>query len=96
MTEKQFENKIKSYLKDLPSTWFFKVWGGGFQQAGIPDIIACVNGYFVAIEVKGENGKPSDLQTRNTKLINEANGLAVIVKPSQFEELKFLLNSLYK
>lgn len=95
MTEKQFENKIKSYLKNLPKCWFFKVWGGGFQQAGIPDLIACVNGTFVAIEVKAENGKPSDLQLRNTRLINEATGLAVIVKPSQFDELKFALESLY-
>ena len=72
MTEKQFENKIKKFLKSH-NIWFTKIWGGGFQKAGIPDILACVNGRFVAIEIKGSSGKPTELQKYNIKKINESN-----------------------
>ena len=93
-SEKQYEEKIKKYLSESPNTWFFKVWGGGFQKAGIPDIIACVNGNFLAIEVKAENGKASALQLRNVKLINAAKGYAVISKPSQWDELRGIIDGL--
>ena len=34
----KFENKVKKWL-DANNIWHFKVWGGLFQKAGIPDII---------------------------------------------------------
>ena len=42
--------------------WWVKVHGGLFQEAGIPDIIGCWNGKFVAIELKTPQGEPSELQ----------------------------------
>lgn len=86
--EKIFENEIKKFLQSLPNCWYFKVFGGGFQKAGIPDILACVNGVFVAIEVKAENGTPSALQKRNIRLINEAGGIGYILYPCDFEKFK--------
>ena len=86
--EKQFENEIKKYLESLPNTYYFKYWAGPYSKSGIPDIIACVNGMFVAIEVKAENGHPSELQKRNIRLIQESNGYACIVYPKDFERLK--------
>ena len=56
--EKVFENKIKAYLKSV-GVYFIKTHGDRFSKVGTPDILACVNGYFVAIEVKAENGKHS-------------------------------------
>lgn len=86
--EKQFENEIKKFLNTLPRTWYFKYWAGPYSKAGIPDIIACVNGRFVAIEVKAENGRPSELQKRTVKLIQESGGLAYILYPKDFESFK--------
>lgn len=94
MTEKAFENKIKAYLKGLPRTWFFKHWGGGLAPAGIPDIIACINGRFVGIEVKAENGRPSPLQLDKIASINESGGYGVIVKPSEWNELRAKLDEI--
>ena len=91
--EKQFEDKIKQFLNKLPKTWYFKVWSGPYSKSGIPDIVACVNGQFVAIEVKAENGRASELQKRNIKLINDCNGVGLIVYPKDFEGLKTLLMS---
>lgn len=93
MTEKQFENQVKKFLKDN-DIWYFKVWGGGFQKSGVPDLICCVNGHFVAIEVKGPNGKPSELQKYNIRKINESNGIGLILYPNQFEEFKELITEL--
>lgn len=92
--EKQFENKIKKYLKEH-GAYFLKYWAGAqFTKSGIPDILACVNGYFVAIEVKAQNGKPSELQLYNIGQIRKAGGFAYVVYPSGWERLKDILDGL--
>lgn len=92
--EKNFENKIKAFLKEQ-GAWFIKYWAGSkFTKDGIPDILACINGYFVAIEVKAQNGKPSELQKYHVKKINEAHGFAVILYPQDWELFKELVNYL--
>lgn len=94
--EKQFENRIKKFLKEQ-GCWYLKVWGGGqFTKSGIPDLLICCNGYFVAVEVKAENGKPSDLQLWNIGEIKKAGGIAMVLYPNQFEDFKnfiFLLKN---
>lgn len=86
--EKQFEEKIKKFMKES-GAWGFKYWaGGGFTRAGIPDLIYCVNGYFVAVEVKAAHGKPSELQIHTINKIREAGGIAVILYPKHFETFK--------
>lgn len=94
--EKTFENQIKKFLDKLPNTWYFKVWSGPYSKSGIPDIIACINGHFVALEVKADNGRASELQKRNIRVINECNGLGIIVYPKDFEKLKERLLELCK
>ena len=84
MREKDFENKIKTYLKDH-GAWFVKTWSNGIQREGIPDILACINGYFVGIEVKAEKGHPSDLQLWNIRKMREAGGIAFVLYPEQFD-----------
>lgn len=87
MTEKQFENKVKKYLESL-NCWFVKVWGGGYQKSGIPDILGVHNGRFFALELKATKGKASELQKRNIRLINESGGYGKILYPKEFEEFK--------
>ncbi|EPY2279541.1 VRR-NUC domain-containing protein [Clostridium sporogenes] len=86
--EKKFENEIKKFLSELPKTWFYKNWSGPYSKSGIPDIIACVDGHFIGIEVKAPNGKPSELQKRNIRLIQECRGLGYILYPKDFEAFK--------
>lgn len=91
--EKNYENKIKKYLKDN-GAYFVKYFANSFTKAGVPDILACVNGYFVAIEVKAENGKASPLQLHNRDLIRGAGGISIILYPSQWEDFKLLIQDL--
>ena len=44
--------------------------------AGIPDVIACINGRFVAFEVKTETGKLTKLQEITIQKIRNAKGQA--------------------
>ena len=56
--------------------------------------MACVNGYFVAIEVKAPKGKPSDLQLWNIEQINQSGGIGIILYPEQFEQFKEMVEFL--
>lgn len=104
--EKQFESKVKKYLHSVgvyqagtPSNqmkveqigWFTKIWGGGFQKSGIPDLILCVNGFFISVELKASNGHASDLQKMNTSRINQSNGMGIILYPDGFDEFKNIM-----
>lgn len=95
MREKTFENQIKQELKKM-GAYYVKYFGCGFSQAGVPDILACVNGHFLAIEVKAERGRISELQRVNIERINKCGGVALVVKPSNFEELKQIIFKLKK
>jgi len=88
--EKNFENRIKKFLTEQ-GCYHFKFFANGYTKRGIPDLVACVNGYFVGIEVKADNGKPSELQLYNIRKIQEAGGIATVLYPKDFEEFKKLI-----
>lgn len=90
MTEKQFEQRVKKFFKSH-NIWYLKVWGGPFQRAGIPDIIACVNGRFVGVELKSSTGRPTELQKWNIEKIKESGGIGLVLYPEQFEEFKKMI-----
>ena len=48
MREKLFERKIREYLESR-GHWVVKYFANGYTKSGIPDLLACVNGRFVAI-----------------------------------------------
>lgn len=91
--EKTFENKIKRFLKEH-DCYCVKYFGCSYSEAGTPDILACVNGYFIAIEVKAQNGKPSELQLVKIDEIRKAGGFAYVVYPSGFSKLKDIIYGL--
>ena len=95
-SEKQFENRVKDFLKEQ-GCWFIKYWGGGqFTKEGIPDILCCCHGFFLGIEIKAPKGKPSPLQIHNLKKIDEAGGFGILLYPKDFEIFKNLIGLLKK
>ena len=91
--EKQFETKIKKFLSDNDS-FYVKFFANSMTKKGIPDVLACVNGYFVAIEVKAQNGRPSELQLYQCRKIWDAGGFAFILYPSGFDRFKAFVEDL--
>ena len=90
--EKNFENKLKQYLKDQ-GAWLIKYWAGAaFTKEGIPDLLICHKGSFMAIEVKAPKGRPSLLQLITLKKIREAGGIGILLYPVDLEGFKKYLN----
>lgn len=75
--EKHIENQIKRYLDRL-GVWYMKVHGSMYQKSGVPDILVCVNGRFVGIEVKRPGGIVSPLQQLNIDDIHKSGGVAFV------------------
>ena len=91
MSEKTFENKVKKMLKQK-EIWHFKVWGSMFQAAGVPDILGCCNGRFIALELKADNGIASKLQLWTIEQIKKSGGYARTVYPCDYDNLVSDLN----
>lgn len=91
--EKNFENKVKEYLTSK-GAWFVKFFANSHTKKGVPDVLACVNGYFVGVEVKGDAGKPSKLQLRNIDKIRCAGGFAMVLYPSAFDRFQKFVDGL--
>jgi hypothetical protein len=108
--EKLFENRVKKWLHsqgiyaagtpknqmEAVNGWFFKVWGGGYQKAGIPDLLMCVNGFFISVELKAQKGTASELQKLNTERVNASNGIGIILYPDGFEDFKEIVKEVVK
>lgn len=72
---------VKEILKRLRAEvggFWWKVHGGIFQIKGNPDICGCVNGLYIAIEVKDGNNEADGIQLTRIKQIREAGGLAFV------------------
>jgi len=76
MLEKDIVNQITRYLKSVPACFAWKQHGGQFGTAGLPDIICCLGGQFIAFEVKTPSGKLTKLQESTLQKINAAKGKA--------------------
>lgn len=93
MKEKDFENKVKKYLKDK-GAYVIKHHGGYFSKVGVPDLLICYKGKFLGVELKGDNGKPSPLQLHNIDLIKKSGGIGIILYPNGFKRFKELVEGL--
>jgi hypothetical protein len=74
--EKNIVNQILKHLKTLPECFSFKEHGGMYGRAGLPDIMVCYRGRFVAFEVKTATGRLTKLQEATLRDINDAGGCA--------------------
>lgn len=85
--EKNTENLIKKYLEQRrlmgSAVFFFKQFQNGGTIDGLPDILCCINGYFLGIEVKAYDGTVSRDQKIVIKDIVKADGWVVVVDDAQ-------------
>lgn len=69
------KSEIKKYLKSI-DCYFVSPASRGFGAAGVPDLIACINGTYWSIEVKREGKKPTTLQMQRLEATVNAQGMA--------------------
>lgn len=73
MTEQSIQNSIIKYLESIGAYVRKNI---ASNRAGTPDITGCLDGRYIAIEVKRPGKQLTKLQEHNLKLIREAGGLA--------------------
>lgn len=83
MKENDIVKAILKYLKTVSRCFAWKEHGGMYGTAGIPDIIACINGKFYAFEVKTAIGKTTALQDATIRKIKNSGGYAGIVRSAE-------------
>lgn len=86
--EGKVKDACKKYLKSI-GAWFFMPVSNGMGQVGIPDIICCYKGMFIAVETKapGKRNQTTANQDRVIEAIKGADGWAIVVdNVDQLEE----------
>ena len=87
----QAENNITKRIKDFLKSkdiWHVKYFANAFTSVGIPDILACVKGLFIGIEVKTDKGIVSEVQKYQGREIQKSGGKWFVVRPSNFDDFK--------
>ncbi len=74
--EQAIQTSIIRYIKSIGGLPIKQNQIGIYAQAGVPDIIACIKGKFVAIEVKRPGKKPEPIQEAFLESITKKGGLA--------------------
>lgn len=60
--------------------WVLNTHGTVFGRNGVPDLIVCLRGHFIAMEVKQPGGEARPLQRYELRKIREAGGKAFVVE----------------
>ena len=88
--ESKVKLKLRKYLTQL-GIYHFMPAANGFGRAGIPDIIGCFNGQFVAFECKAGKGKTTALQEREIAAIQGAKGWAFVINEDNVDNVEEIL-----
>ena len=91
--EKVVKDKIVSILKAEGVYYFFPATHG-FGRSGVPDIVCCVSGAFLAIECKAGANKLTALQANEIEAIRRAGGTAVVANEENWDMVRSLVKEL--
>ena len=94
--ESDLTRRIITELSDhWPLSWWLKVHGSPIQPAGTADIIGCVRGRFVALEVKlpGKKDTLTKRQAYSLEVVGRAGGLTGVVDSPE-EALRVVANGI--
>lgn len=72
--EKKLQDKAIAYLKKQ-NIYYINQFGDGFTGKGKPDLVTCINGHFVAFELKVGKNDLQDDQIIHKRKIERSNGL---------------------
>lgn len=75
---------VVKILKKHEVYYFFPVTGG-YGKSGVPDIVCCARGRFLAVECKANGGNPTALQARELERIDDAGGIAIVVRDTDVD-----------
>ena len=91
--EKRVKTLVVDVLKSEGVYYFFPATHG-YGRSGVPDIVCCVGGTFLAIECKAGKNKPTALQVREIETIRRNGGYALVVNEENWEMIRPLVRKL--
>ena len=91
------ESKVKAavvkLLKQYGAYYFYPATHG-YGRSGVPDIVCCVKGKFLAIECKAGKGETTALQDKEINAIRTAQGIAAVVRETNLDMIEQVLKEL--
>jgi len=90
--EKKVKDKVMKILKSHGIYYFFPTTFG-MGRSGVPDIICCFNGVFLAIECKAGKNKTTALQDMEIAAIRKAGGTAFVINENNINEIEDFINA---
>ncbi len=93
--EAKVKASVTKILKEF-GAYYFSPMTGGFGRSGVPDIIACYRGFFLAIECKAGKNKPTALQEREMGKVNAAGGMAMLINEANVHVVRSTLEEFSK
>lgn len=91
--EKKVKDKVVKILKEFDVYYFFPATHG-FGRSGVPDIVCCHKGNFIAFECKAGGNKTTALQDREMQAIHKAGGAAVVITENNIDLVRAVLSSI--
>jgi len=88
--EKKVKDKVVKILKAHGVYYFFPATHG-FGRSGVPDIVCCVRGFFLAIECKAGKNKTTLLQDRELEAIAASGGRSLIINEENIDLVERLV-----
>jgi Holliday junction resolvase len=85
--EAKVKKKVVDVIKKNGAYYFFPATGG-YGRSGVPDVVCCYRGYFVAIECKAGTNKPTPLQEAEMAKIREAQGFTLVVNENNIDDVQ--------
>lgn len=89
--EVKVKDKVKAVLKNLGAYYVMPVTGG-YGNSGAPDFLVCYKGRFIGIECKAGRNKPTALQEKNLREIEDAGGSALVINEENVVDVLLLIN----
>jgi hypothetical protein len=93
MTPEAKVKKVGRAIMTKMGMYHFPAFSGGYGRSGVPDDIACYQGFFVAVEYKANGGKPTALQLKNMDDIRKSGGVALLIDEENVHQLEELINA---
>ena len=93
--EAKVKKKVVDVIKKNDAYYFFPATGG-YGRSGVPDVVCCYRGYFVAIECKAGTNKPTPLQEAEMAKIRQAQGFTLVVNEDNIDDVQDVFTTIDK
>lgn len=88
--EKNIENSIREYLTQK-GAFTIKIFANEMQGKGLPDLIVCYKGRYIALETKAPNGRVAPVQKGTLKRIAGGRSQGITASPRSLDEVRAII-----